>query len=292
MTGEQALIECVVNVSEGRDAAVVSRLRAACRDLLLDTHTDADHNRSVLTLAGPPGDLDGTVRQLASAVVGTVDLGRHEGAHPRIGALDVVPFVSLEGRPVRDGPLAPAVSVRDRFAAWAGTELSLPCFLYGPVGGAARSLPEVRRRAWRGLVPDFGPPRAHPTAGASAVGARPLLVAYNLWLAGADLADGRSVAAALRGPGIRTLALRVGAAVQVSCNLIDPWRVGPGAAFDAVASRVAVERAELVGLVPASVLEAEPPHRWAELGLSASSTIEARLEGAGLEGGRFRTGGL
>jgi hypothetical protein len=109
-----------------------------------------------------------------------------------------------------------------------------------------------------------------------------VLVAYNLWLAEPDLERARQVASALRGPGLRTLGVRVGSHVQVSCNLVDPWRVGPGAAFDAVAGQVPVARAELVGLLPASVLAAEPAHRWPELGLHPSATIEARLEQAGL----------
>jgi glutamate formiminotransferase len=116
-------------------------------------------------------------------------------------------------------------------------------------------------------------------------------VAYNVWLAEADLAVARGVAAAIRRPGLRTLALPVGASVQVSCNLTDPWTVGPEAAFDAVASRAAVARAELVGLVPRAVLERVPRQRWRELDLDPSTTIEARLEQAGLDGGRFAAHG-
>ena len=110
----------------------------------------------------------------------------------------------------------------------------------------------------------------------------------NVWLAGEDLAAARVIARELRGSfdgRVRTLALPVGKRVQVSCNLIDPWTVGPGAVFDFVSSRSEVERCELVGLVPRGVLHAEPPHRWAELGIDPSVTIEARLEQAGLDGG-------
>ena len=125
--------------------------------------------------------------------------------------------------PVTDGPLQSAVQARDRFAAWAGSSLGLPCFVYGP----ERSLPDVRRRAWRTLGPETGPDRPHPTAGAVAVGARPILIAYNLWLAEPDLARAREIARALRSPGVRTLALTVGDAVQVSCNLIARGRLAP-----------------------------------------------------------------
>jgi hypothetical protein len=115
-----------------------------------------------------------------------------------------------------------------------------------------------------------------------------VLVAYNLWLAEDNLDRARTLARSLRSLEVRALGLEAGRSVQVSCNLIAPWRVGPGAVFDFVASRAGVDRAELVGLVPLSVLEAEPRHRWSELGLSPSATIEARLERAGLNGGRFR----
>jgi glutamate formiminotransferase len=107
-----------------------------------------------------------------------------------------------------------------------------------------------------------------------------VLVAYNLWLGEDDLDQARRVARSIRSAEVRALGLAAGSSVQVSCNLIAPWRVGPGAVFDFVASRAAVDRAELVGLVPRSVLESEPRHRWTELGLSPSATIEARLERA------------
>jgi glutamate formiminotransferase/glutamate formiminotransferase/formiminotetrahydrofolate cyclodeaminase len=175
------------------------------------------------------------------------------------------------------------MAARDSFAIWAGATLELPCFLYGP----ERSLPEVRRQAWDTLMPDHGPGIPHRTAGAAAVGARPVLVAYNLWLAEPDLPAARAIAGALRSPQVRALALQVGDHIQVSCNLIDPWAFGPEAAFDAVASRAGVARAELVGLAPAGVLAGAPRHRWPELDLDPSTTIEARLEQAGLDGGRF-----
>jgi glutamate formiminotransferase len=277
------LLECVVNVSEGRDQHVIAKLARAAGESLLDVHSDPDHHRSVLTLAGRQEQLPDAVRSVAKVAVQTIDIRGHEGAHPRIGALDVVPWVSIAGWPLADGRIEAAVVARDDFARWAGSQLHLPCFLYGP----ERSLPEVRRQVWKDVQPDQGPTRPHPTAGAVAVGARPLLVAYNVWLEDSDLALARSVAKAVRGPMVRALGLEVGSRAQVSFNLIDPWQVGPGAAFDAVASRAGVERGELVGLIPEAVLLREPAHRFRELGLDPFSTIEARLERAGLDGGRF-----
>lgn len=266
-----SVLECVVNVSEGRDAAAVSAIGAAAGTRLLDVHSDFHHHRSVFTLAG--SGVEEAVRALAAEAVARLDLRHHEGAHPRIGVLDVVPFAPLAGSAEAD-----AIAARDRFAGWAADELDLPCFLFGP----ERTLPQVRRGAFVTLVPDVGPARPHLRAGAAAVGARGLLVAYNLWLApGVGLDQAREVAGAIRGPGIRALGLAVGQAVQVSCNLTEPSTVPPDVAYDAVATMVPVARAELVGLVPASVLAAVPRHRWRELDLDESRTIEARLERAG-----------
>ncbi|MHB1533966.1 MAG: hypothetical protein ACYC1D_05010 [Acidimicrobiales bacterium] len=278
------MIECVVNISEGRDRQVIAALSDAAGPCALDVHADPDHHRAVLTLGGPDAEVEQAVRDLAVEVVEQIDLRSHTGAHPRIGALDVVPWVSLAGWPVGDGPFGTALEARDRFAEWAGRVLALPCFCYGP----ERTLPDVRRQAWADLWPATGPHRPHRRAGAAAVGARPVLVAYNLWLAEPDLATARRLAADLRSPWVRTLALEVGAGVQVSCNLLAPWEFGPAAAFDAVAKRAAVARAELVGLIPAGVLNRIASSRWAELDLDPSRTIEARLEQAGLDGGRFR----
>jgi glutamate formiminotransferase / 5-formyltetrahydrofolate cyclo-ligase len=294
------VLECVVNISEGRDPPLIAEVGAAAGRLLLDVHSDPDHHRSVLTLAGPEADVLEGVQQVAAAAVARLDIGSHRGVHPRIGVLDVVPFVALRsgfraGRlRLSEGPLDQAVRARDRFGAWAAAALELPAFLYGP----ERTLPDVRRRAWTDLRPDFGPAAPHPTAGAVAVGARPVLVAYNLWLTpGTSQAAAGQAATRVRGPGVRALGLVVGGGerVQVSINLTEPARVGPGAVHDAVAQALrdaggdhpGIDRAELVGLLPAAVLAAEPRHRWPELGLHPEATIEARLESAGLDGGSF-----
>lgn len=280
------LLECVINVSEGRSPATIAALASAGGSSVLDVHADRDHHRSVLTLGGEAGVVERATEAVARSTVSLLDLRVHTGAHPRFGVLDVVPWVCLTGWPLAAGELAAAVGARDRFAKWAGNELGVPCFLYGP----ERTLPEIRRGAWKLLSPDFGPERPHRTAGAIAVGARPVLVAYNLWLADPDLQAARRIALDLRGPRLRTLAIRVGDDVQVSFNLIDPWVLGPGEVYDAVASRAVVTRAELVGLLPLTILEREPQERWETLGLRKSSTIEARLQRAGLDGGRLGSG--
>ena len=268
------MLECVVNVSEGRRPQLLSALRAAAGTALLDVHSDPHHNRAVLTLAGPHVE-EGT-RAVARVAVELLHLGSHSGVHPRLGVMDVVPFVPLDnGGDAVD--LGPALAARDRFASWAGAELALPCFLYGP----ERTLPEVRRRAFTDLVPDTGPSAPHPTAGASCVGARRLLVAYNLWLASdVPLSAAKRVAAAVRGPAVRALGLEVGDRAQVSLNLVEPTVVGPAEAFEAVASLVPVERAELVGLCPAAAVADLSPSRRGELGIGDGGVLEARLSEA------------
>jgi glutamate formiminotransferase len=262
------MLECVINISEGRRLDVVELIARNAGDRLLDVHTDADHNRSVLTLVG-----EEPARAVSVAAVLALDLGSHGGVHPRLGVVDVVPFVALGSATPAD-----AVAARDAHARWMATELGVPCFVYG----AERSLPDVRRRAFDGLAPDVGPEVPHPTAGATAVGARPVLVAYNLWLDTDDLGLAKRLAASVRSPQVRALGLAVAGQVQVSMNLIDPLSVGPGAVYDTVATQTNVARAELVGLVPEAVLRAAPVPRWGELDLSEERTIEARLEDRGL----------
>ena len=258
------MLECVVNISEGSRPDLITTITASAGDSLLDVHSDVHHNRSVVTLVG-----ENAPRAVARAAVAALDLRRHRGVHPRIGVVDVVPFV-----PLAESSLADAVAARDRFLAWIAGELGVPGFAYGP----ERSLPEVRRRAFADLTPDAGPGKPHPSAGAVAVGARPVLVAWNVWLAEPDLASARRVAREIRGPHLRALGLPVGGRVQVSMNLTAPDVIGPAEAWDLVAARAPVAGAELVGLVPRSALDRIPPERWPQLDLAASKAIEARLE--------------
>lgn len=257
------VLECVINISEGRDGTVIGAIASTAGADLLDVHTDPDHHRSVLTVVG-----EDAARAVATACIERLDLTQHEGVHPRIGVIDVVPFV-----PLGAAPMADAVAARDRFACWAAEVHGLPAFTYGE----ERTLPEIRRHCFDSLAPQFGPATAHRTAGAVAVGARPLLVAYNVWLAASGISTARRIAREIRRPGLRTLGLQVGDAVQVSMNLTDPTHLGPDTATDLVAERAAVERCELVGLVPEQVLNSIPARRWAELAVGSDVTIEARL---------------
>lgn len=276
--------ECVVNLSEGRDPDILAFLDAAAGSPLADRHSDPDHHRSVFTLLGSGPEVAHAARELATAAVAMLDLRPHQGVHPRLGVVDVVPFVPFfpdEADPSKVAGEAEAIALRDDFARWVGTELGVPAFLYGPLAdGTIRSLPDVRRSAFATLAPDAGPPEPHPTAGACAVGVRPVLVAYNVWVSSLEVA--RQVVPLVRGPLVRALALAVGRWAQVSCNLVEPYRYGPEQLYDAVAAAVGeaggtVFGGELVGLLPATVLAETPRARWAELGLYEEATIEGRL---------------
>ncbi len=207
-------------------------------------------------------------RALARAAVSALTLNDHSGVHPRIGVVDVVPFVPLVDSTMHDAQVA-----RDEFAAWAASELNVPCFLYG----RERTLPDIRKTAWTSLVPDVGSDVPHSTAGAMCVGVREPLVAYNLWLENVDLATTRRIASDIRTANIRTLGLQVGTFTHVSVNLIQPMISGPNDVFSAVSQHATVHHAELVGLLPASVLATIPRDRWEDLDLSVEQTIEWRL---------------
>lgn len=264
-------------MSEGRDPSVLATLAASSRPSLLDLHADPDHHRAVLTLGGEPGELLGALHRLALATIGLVDLRSHEGVHPRIGALDVVPFA-----PPASGPLETALVAREAALSLLAA-LGLPCFRYGPLpDGSVRTLPEVRRDAFARLAPDAGPADPHPTAGAVAVGARQPLLAWNVWLSGASLDGTRRLAASLRSEVVRTLGLPVSGGTQVSCNLLDPAKVTPLEVLERLRGDLpegaAVQRCELVGLAPDDVLAAVPPERWAEVGLREEARISRALD--------------
>jgi glutamate formiminotransferase len=288
------VIECVVNISEGRRPDVVEAVAAAGGSVVLDVHRDPDHHRSVLTLAGPPPAVAEAALALVRTAVERIDLAGHAGVHPRLGAVDVVPFVPLDE--VGPEPLFRAGELARAWAERVAPALGIPVFLYGSADPEGRSLPDVRREAFRGRRPDLGPAEPHPTAGAMAVGARPVLVALNCELdggpsadLGADLAVARVVARAVRErdgglPGVRALgfALASKGRAQVSMNLVNLEATGVEAACEAVRREAgrhgrSVTEVELVGLLPAAELERCSGEFLTWSGLSPDRTIEARL---------------
>jgi glutamate formiminotransferase len=284
------MLECVANVSEGRDLGALRALAEHCGAALLDVHTDADHHRSVFTLAGPQRcDAAPAARRLAAAVASHVSIADHEGVHPRLGALDVVPFVSLDGTDVERAEAAE--TARD-FGRWWAASHAVPVFFYDDADPGRRDLPHIRRHAFTTRPPDFGPSAPHPTLGATAVGARRPLVAVNLLLVTREVAVARRIARDVRErdgglPGVRALGFLLESArrPQVSMNLVDLDRTGIEDACLAVrelARRAGTDVAavELVGLVPRAYLDRCSESFLAWAGIDRSAAIEARLAGA------------
>lgn len=275
----------VPNVSEGRDSAAIRALAAAFDARLLDVHADPDHHRSVFTLAGLQGELAGAVLSGAAEAVRQVDLSRHAGIHPRVGAIDVAPVVYLE--PEDRGPACAEALV---LADLLGNELELPVFIYGELAGG-RTRAELRRGGPANLAeriasgelrPDFGPARLHPSAGAVLVAARPPLVAFNVELAApATVAEARSIAARIREGGpdglesVRAIGLWLEAAgvAQVSTNVEDHRRTSLARVVEAIARHATPSRAELVGLAPRAAFDGFP----AELPVANQRTLEDAL---------------
>jgi glutamate formiminotransferase len=278
------VLECVINISEGRDLALLERLSSAAGASLRDRHSDIFHNRSVFTLINSADELLQDVRALITDALGTLDLEHHDGVHPRLGVVDVVPFVALPPEEV-----GVAIRLRDDTAQWIATTFALPVFLYGAHAPGERTLPYVRAHAFADLAPDFGPARPDPRNGSVVVGARDVLVAWNLWLRHVSVSQARDLARVVRGPGVRALGLAVGDFVQVSCNLIDLAVATPSTVYDLVNANLSapglIDHAEVVGLFPRSLLDREEKRRWEQLGLHPHATIESRLAAAGvLEG--------
>lgn len=263
------MIECVVNISEGQNAALLSKLTRICEDSLLDIHTSPHHNRSVFTLGGE--HVLETLKTLMTEAISQGALSKHRGVHPRLGIVDVVPFVALGNS--RRGE---ALELRDRFVDFAAEELGVPCFLYGE----DRSLPYIRQHAFVDLLPDRGPSTPDPDVGACVVGERPQLVAYNLILE-ASLPRGKEMALQIRRDKVRTLTFDVGGETQLSTNLIDPIAFGPFDLYRQVAKEVPIKSCELVGLVTLEVLQRIPKQYWRILDLDWDKSVEARVNALG-----------
>lgn len=273
----EPLIECVPNFSEGRDPAVVEAIVASMMVegvSLLDYSRDADHNRSVVTIAGPPAAVVESAVLGAGRAAELIDLTTQQGVHPRIGAADVIPFV-----PVRDVSLEQCVM----FARQAGAEIwsryGVPVYFYE--AAAARPdralLEEVRRGQFEGLRdavrrevarrPDVGGPELHPTAGASAVGARRFLIAWNLYLDTGDVATARAIAREIRASaggltGVKAMGVIAQGEAQISMNITDFRQTPISQVYAAVEDKAArfgvkVARGELIGLIPEEAAERE-----------------------------------
>jgi glutamate formiminotransferase len=302
------VIECVVNISEGRRADVIDELAEAIQAVsglsLVDRSTDASHNRSVFTVIGNAPALRTAVVALYRVAIDRIDLRQHQGVHPRMGAVDVVPFV-----PLANTTMETCVELATDVAEELAVRFSIPIYLYGEAARRAecRALEAVRGKGLEDLAermagdewhPDFGPPAPHPTAGASAVGARPVLIAFNVSLDTTDIDIARQVARAIRerDGGLRAvkalgLRLETRGLVQVSMNLVD-YRTTPlhtvyeRVRAEAALRGVRVAESELIGLAPADALLAAAGHALNLARVAPSQVIEAHLDRASGRGPR------
>lgn len=296
MTG---LLECVPNFSEGRRIAVIDLLAAEVtrtpRVHLLDRTSDPDHNRSVLTFAGPREEVAAAMERTLEAALKHIDMERHTGEHPRMGAVDVIPFVPLAGT-----SMAQAITIAREFGARVAERFGLPVYLYAEAATRPDRvvLSDIRRPQYEGLrsliasdperAPDFGPSALHPTGGATAVGARPFLIAYNINLESNDVAIAKRIASAVRErggglPRIQALGLYLAdlRCAQVSMNVLDHrvtplWRVWEEVRDRAAAEGVELRESELIGLAPLRAFTDVADH----IGLAAGGGAEERITDA------------
>ena len=290
------LFEAVPNISEGKDHARISRITEAVHTVpgvrVLGLHSDPDHNRSVLTFAGEEDAVLSGAVALAKSCAAELDLATQAGEHPRMGVLDVLPFVPLDGATMKD-----AVRLAQRTGERLGS-LGFPVFLYGAAATAPHrhKLPDVRRGGYEGVAsrledplwrPDYGPSVLDPHTGAVAVGARPFLVAFNAFLDTGDVEVARAVAGQVRESGgglraVRALGFSVGGKAQVSMNLTDLEETPIPVALEAVRSAAAehgasVESTELVGLAPLEAFLQTARHYLGLRELDADHVLETRL---------------
>jgi glutamate formiminotransferase len=290
----------VPNCSEGRDPVFLEVVRKAVRRVpgvaLLDVTADEDHHRSVFTMAGAPGSVSEALFEIAKLAVGRIDLTRHQGKHPRMGALDVAPFVPLGEMSVQQ-----AIDAARSFALRLWGELGVPSYFYGLAATTPlrERLEDVRRGGFEALLasepsraPDVGGPRIHPTAGATAVGVRRPLIAWNVELAAADAAPAKRIAKKIREssgglPAVKALGLVLPSrgTTQISMNLVDYERTGPQAVFErilelAAAEGVTVIDSELIGLIPRGALGQDGGEGLRIRGFNPSMILENQIEEA------------
>jgi glutamate formiminotransferase/formiminotetrahydrofolate cyclodeaminase len=305
------LVECVPNFSEGRRPEIVSKIRDAIAAVegvaVLDVSSDASHNRTVITFVSPMDKaVDAAFAGMKTAQQ-VIDLTKHSGEHPRMGATDVVPFIPLEGTTMED-----CIVLARILGERVGKELKIPVFLYEKAASRPdrENLADVRRGEFEGLrdeigknpnrVPDFGPSKIHPTAGATAIGARPFLVAYNVYLGDkSNVQVAKDVAKAVRGSSgglryVKGLGLEVDGQAQVSMNLVDTERTPLHRAFDMVkmeaeARGVSPTWSEIVGLLPERALFDTAAHHVQLRNFSTDMVLEHRVREA-VQGGQSLSG--
>jgi len=293
------LVECVPNISEGRRKEVIDAIVAEARTRnvkILDVESDADHNRSVLTFVGSPKAVKEAMMAVSAKAIELIDLNNHQGQHPRMGAVDVIPFI-----PISDVTMDDCIKIANEFGEEYATRFGIPVYLYEEAAKRAdrKNLADIRKGEFEGLrneigrnadrTPDFGPNQIHPTAGATAIGARKILIAYNINLGSTDLSVAKEIAKQIRSrDGGFTAAKALGfelkdrGLVQVSINMVDYKATQLFKVFELVKSLaagygVAVVASEIVGLVPMDALSDVAEFYLRLHGFNKQQTLERRL---------------
>ncbi len=297
------IVECIPNFSEGRRTEVIKEISRAAQSIagitILDCESDPNHNRMVLTFVGPPEAVKNAALSASARAIELIDLTKHTGEHPRMGAVDVVPFV-----PLREVTMEECVQLAKDFGKEFADRFSVPVFLYenAATRPERRNLADVRQGQFEGLreqigfdpakKPDYGPEKIHPSAGATAVGARPILIAYNVDLNSQDLSIAKKIAKLIRErdggfPAVKALGfeLKDRKLVQVSMNLTDYTKTSLHIVFDAISryaeeNGVTVADSEIVGLVPQEAMMKASAHYLSLRNFSPDQIIENRIFGS------------
>ena len=271
----RSLVECVPNFSEGRHSRTIAEIAASISSVataeVLDIHADADHDRCVVTFVAQSSNVGEAAFRGAETAARNIDLNKHRGQHPRIGAVDVIPFVPIEGVTTED-----CVTIARCLGSRLGDELQIPVYLYGAAApvSTTRTLADIRRGQFEELlrtiaadetrIPDFGPRQVHPTAGATAIGVRPFLIAFNIILDSDDVETARKISKKIRESsgglcGVQATGFLVRGYAQVSTNITDLSKVTLGEVFNTVRHEgsnmgIRVLKSEIVGLAPRDAL--------------------------------------
>lgn len=294
----QKLVECVPNFSEGRRISVINKIANSAKKTkgvrVLDVEWDKSHNRSLVTIAGAPEAVLKAAFEMIKTATKLIDMRKHKGEHPRIGATDVVPFVPISGVTLKE-----CVILANKLSDKVAKQLKIPVYLYEAAAKRPDrvNLAEVRKGEYEGLKeeietnpkrkPDYGPSRLHPTAGAMVVGARKYLIAYNVNLDTRDIEVAKKIASRVRErdkglPGVKALGFKVGGYAQVSMNLVDFEKTNFDEAYRAVENeakklKVGIKSSEVYGMIPLEALVKSVKTTFKAKDFRSEQVLEKRL---------------
>jgi len=294
----QQIIECVPNFSEGRDLSKIKKIASSAKKVrgvkVLDIEWDKSHNRALMTLVGAPDLVLQAAFEMIKTATKLIDMRKHKGEHPRIGATDVVPFVPVSGVSLKE-----CVLLSNKLAEKVASELNIPVYLYEAAAKRKDriNLADVRKGEYEGLKdeiesnperkPDYGPSKMHPTAGATVIGARKYLVAYNVNLDTNNVEIAKKIASKIREkdgglPGVKALGFKVGGYAQISINLVDFEKTNFDEAFRAIEKeaeklKVEIRSSEIYGMIPLEALVSSVKKTFKAEGFKSDQVLEKRL---------------